>query len=631
MKILIFFLTLLPMAVTGQINYTSYQFDIDVAAETQPYPIYWNSTGFTPGDLLLEKDMQLALDYLSAVPNEGLRYVRPHWMLNLVGSRNIESDRPEFNFEKLDAALDEMIHRGLKPIFEIMGYPYISWEISSNEYDEAAQGQKNQERQWIPDFNNDKDIKKWNNFIKTLIQHLESRYGVEELKSWYFECTNEPDIHKYFWKHGIPALLNYWDATSEAIKAVNNEYQFGGPGTARGVSEEFKAVLNHCEHGTNAITGEKGAVLDFISVHRKFKPYEMVDREIECIEYIREHHPALVNLPFWNDESDPMAGWSKQYWWRAHPWYAAFVAESVNAHNRLIIDSMDVNYRILSNDNGFLGNWYKRTQLARFKNSDQPNQFWLFKKPVLTVMTMLALSEGERLPVNGSPTTREHTVVNASRTKTGEVVLIVSNKPDFGEVHNNWVSNKNMLPEQKTAHDAQGAIVQLTLNNLDFQQPVLTYVNLDYLHGNAHLAWEQLGKPDTISSSLYEAIAANMDPVIMESLEIDAFGNLRLTMSPSSISMVIISEQKNMTIPNPEISGINDYKGYNGEPAKFISWKQADQGIVTYDVYASYDGKPFEKVNPYPLFDCGYLDVLPEKTMDVEYMIKARIPGKLME
>lgn len=628
MKSILLFLLLAPFCVNGQIKYDNYNFEIDFNSEPEAYPIYWNITGFTPGDLLFQKDMQLTLDYLSAIPNEGLLYVRPHWMLNLIGSRNIESKTPEFNFGKLHTALDEMINRGLKPVFEIMGYPYLSWEIPENKYDETAQGQKNEAGQWIPDFNDKKELKKWHEFIKTLILHLEDRYGSEELKTWFFECTNEPDIHKHFWQHGIPALLNYWDATSEAIKAINTDYQFGGPGTARGLSDEFKAVLDHCENAKNAITGKKGAVLDFISVHRKFSPYEMVDREIECINYIREHHPAFSDLPFWNDEADPMAGWSKQYWWRTHPWYSAFVTQSINAHNRLIIDSMDVNYGILSNDNGFLGDWYKRTQLARFKNPDQPDQFWLFKKPVLTVMTMLALSEGERLPVTGNKTTRNNTVINASRTNTDEIVIIVTNKPDFGEVHNNWVSNKDMLPEQKTAHDAEGSIVQLTLNNLGIQQPVVTYVNLDYFHGNAHLAWEQLGKPDTISASLYKNIAANMDPVIMESLKVNKLGNLRLTMPPSSISMIIISGQKNSALPNPEIIRMNNYKGYNGEPANFITWKQSEQGIAIYDVYASYDEKPFEKVNPYPLLDCGYLDVLPENVNGAKYRIEARFPGK---
>ena len=169
MKTILLFLLLVPVAVMGQIQYDTYNFEVDCNSETKTYPVYWNITGFTPGDLLFQKDMQLTLDYLSAIPNKGLLYVRPHWMLNLVGSRNIESKTPEFNFKKLDAALDEMINRGLKPVFEIMGYPYLIWEIPENKYDEAAQGQKNEVGQWIPDFNDKIELEKWHEFIKTLI------------------------------------------------------------------------------------------------------------------------------------------------------------------------------------------------------------------------------------------------------------------------------------------------------------------------------------------------------------------------------------------------------------------------------------------------------------------------------
>lgn len=626
MKTILFFFLFAPVLLMGQIQYDTYSFEIDFNSESKPYPNYWNSTGFTPGDLFLQKDMQQTLDYLSAIPNEGLRYVRPHWMLNLVGSRNIDKGNPVFNFEKLDAALDEMVNRGLKPIFEVMGYPSLTWDISVNQYDDAAQGQKNQSRQWIPDFSNEDELMQWHEFVKLFVKHLENRYGEEELKAWYFECTNEPDIG-HFWKKGIPELLNYWDATSEAIKSVNEDYIFGGPGTARGLSDEFKAVLEHCEKGINAITGEKGAVLDFISVHRKFRPYEMIDREAECINYIREHHPVFSGLPFWNNEADPMAGWSKQYWWRAHPWYGAFVTQSVNAHNRFIIDSMKVNYHILSNDNGFMGDWYKRTHLARYKNQEDPEQFWLFKKPVLTVMTMLALSEGQRYEVKGYKSTRQNTVLDASRAETGEIVLILTNKPEFGPVHNNWVSQKDINPEQKKMHDSQGAIVQLQLRNVDIENPVMTYVNLNYIHGNPHNAWEQLGEPDTISAEMYKTIAANMDPVIMESLQVNDFGNLRVTMPPSSISMIIISEEKQNAPSTPEITGIKDYKGFNGETTKFIRWEQVNDGIALYNVFASYDGGPFEIVNPYPLFDCGYLDVMPDNANDVVYRIEARYIG----
>lgn len=624
---LIFALSLICLSVHSQISYKVYDYTIDFTEPGIQYKNYWNATGFTPGELLFRDDMQLTLDYLSTTPNKGILYVRPHWMLNLVGSRYAGTSQATYNFETLGDALEVLTSRGLKPIFEVMGFPYKVWEPDAGRYDDAAQSQQNHAGQWIPDFEREEDILLWYDFIKQMVIYLEKRFGADELKSWFFECTNEPDIHQHFWDLGIPALLNYWDATSEAIKAVNNNYIFGGPGTALGVSDEFKAVLAHCDTGTNAITGRQGSVIDYISVHRKFLPYEMVDRELECINYIREHHPRFTDLPFWNDEADPMAGWSRSYWWRPHPWYGAFVVQSVDAHNRLLIDSANVSYQMLLNDNGFMGNWYQRTQLARFINHDGPDRelnFWLFKKPVLTVMSMLSLSEGIRYQVEGYNSTREDVIVIPSITKNGDVILMVANKPEFGPVHNEWENNPYINSEQKVLHDPNGAIVNLNLHGLGFEQPRMRHFRLDALHGYAHGAWKSLGSPDTITSNIYKLIAAHMEPVLMENRKTENADEVKLTLPPSSISMIVISEDNQENESNakfPDILHINKYRGYNGEVKNFIRWEQVQNSLVMYNVYASYDGSGFTRINPSPLLNNGYLDVWPEGTNTAEYRI----------
>jgi len=465
----------------------------------------------------------------------------------------------------------------------------------------------------------------WYEFIRSLVLHLEERYGEETLKKWYFECTNEPDI-KSFWDKGTPALLNYWDATSEAIKSVNPDYQFGGPGTARGLTDELKAVLAHCDSGTNAITGETGSVLDFISIHRKFLPYRMVDEEIKAIDYIRKNHPRYKDLPFWNDEADPTWGWNQTYWWRNHPWYAAFVVLSLDVHNRLLIDSMDVNFGILLNDHGFLGDWYRRTLMARYTNPDNPDMFWLFKKPVLSVKTMLALGEGRRFEVEGYLSTRENIVMIPSRAHTGEVVIVLANQPDFGVVHDNRNQNVDIPPHQMSVHDNQGASIALSLKNMGFDNPELIKVKLDAMHGYAHGAWKRIGKPDTITTDIYRSIAANMDPVVVEeglSMEGSEKENLHVILPPSSITMLIIRDrQEDVNLPEPKINAIKEYTGYNGEKKNFISWQQAEGAIVRYNVYASYNGTAYQRINPYPLFDLGYLDVLPENVDIADYRIE---------
>ena len=50
-----------------------------------------------------------------------------------------------------------------------------------------------------------------------------------------------------------------------------------------------------------------------------------------------------------------------------------------------------------------------------------------------------------------------------AKSKTGEIVLLLINKPEFGPPHNNWKNNENITLEQKRLHDPNGASVNLSL------------------------------------------------------------------------------------------------------------------------------------------------------------------------
>lgn len=620
-KLLCLFI-LLPLGILAQKKYSEVNLEVDFSGKSKTYQNYWNSTGFTPSSLMAREDMQQTLDYISALPNQGIKYIRIHFLLNLVGSRNMETSHPEFNFEKLDAAFDAMVSRGLKPIFEIMGFPKNEWVAAESSYDKDAQRQENDVRQWVPDFHKKQDYRKWHEFVKTLVTHLEKRYGVEELKSWYFECTNEANS-KGFWKQDIPALLNYWDATSEAVKAVNPGYRVGGPDTSSQMCGEFKSFLRHCDNGDNVITGKKGAPLDFITVHCKERPYQMVNLENEHVKFIRDNTPRFKDLPFGNDEADPIVGWSRRFWWRADAWYGACIVSSIDAHNRLSADSLGINYALLSNDNGFMGDWYMRTHLAKFEDKGNEGRFWLFKQPSLTAMTFLALCTGERYEVKGYSSTRETTVVIPVKTLTGDIVLLVANKPEFGDLTGGNPSQVHISPKQSSTVDAQGTVVNIDLKNIGLKNFNYSRIQLDNMNGNSFTAWTALGQPDTISRDQYQMIAANMEPVIMESRKMNDLSSLKLIMSPSSVCLIVLSKDKGKP-EQPKIWSVKEYAGYNGEKTNFVRWQQTAGQIVTYDLYASYDGAAFVKVNPSPLLDCGFLNLLPEGTNKVEYKVMAR-------
>ena len=48
----------------------------------------------------------------------------------------------------------------------------------------------------------------------------------------------------------------------------------------------------------------------------------MRGQERNFFRVIREKHPRFADLPFFNDEADPISGWGKYLSWRPGPIYA---------------------------------------------------------------------------------------------------------------------------------------------------------------------------------------------------------------------------------------------------------------------------------------------------------------------
>lgn len=601
---------------------------VDFSKEGKEFPIYWNSTGFSPADFFKRQDMQLALAYYGTSPNNGIKWIRPHYMLNLIGTEGIRSDNPKYNWTRFDQAFDQIINNGMKPIFEIMGYPSLDLLSEPGDYNDAFQGLNSSSKKgrFKPDYTNKEDLLLWKRFVKDVALHLIERYGEEEVLSWYFEVQNEPDI-KFFSLESVEELLNYYDATSEGLKAAHKKIIFGGPGTAKGLSKEFKALLAHCDTGTNILTGEKGVRLDFISVHRKFLPKSMVDWTAEIIKYISDYHPKFNDTPFMNDEADPMAGWSKWLWWRADTWYAAFIPHCIDLHNQLIIDDLNNNFVILSNDNAFMGNWYQRTHFARFTNNKSlSDSIYLIKQPVYTVMHMLASMGKTRYDVKGFKSGGQNAGIIATKRDNGDIVLLAYNKPVIGLINNNWESEDSINSHQHKMYNAQSEVLSVQLNNLPNASNLkYTEYRLDNNNGNAYAKWVEMGKPELPTTKQFIELSEVSDPVISTNpKEMKTSKNsveLSIDLQEASVAMIVLSDSKR----KEDASSVGDlrireFTGLNGEKMNFVSWDGVkDENLKGYKVSCTYDGETFEDISNI-ILEQGFLHI--PKNENVQYSVK---------
>ena len=97
----------------------------------------------------------------------------------------------------------------------------------------------------------------WRDLVDAFIRHIEGRYGKDEVRSWYFEVWNEPNLSG-FWEGGDQkAYFELYDLTAKTIKNIDPRLRVGGPSTAGAAwVPEFLAHVN-----------QSGAAVDFVTTH----------------------------------------------------------------------------------------------------------------------------------------------------------------------------------------------------------------------------------------------------------------------------------------------------------------------------------------------------------------------------
>jgi L-iduronidase len=147
---------------------------VDAGRVLGPLPKFWRCTGFTPAELLLLPEMRQTLSFLGAVPNRGLEFVRVHYLLDLIVAKRTGATIA-YDWALFDEALAAIVERGLRPFFELMGNP-------SNLFD---------------DFSDMEQVRAWRDLVAELASRCIARYGRDEVRAWWFETWNEPDLP--FW------------------------------------------------------------------------------------------------------------------------------------------------------------------------------------------------------------------------------------------------------------------------------------------------------------------------------------------------------------------------------------------------------------------------------------------------
>ena len=175
------------------------------------------------------------------------KYIRMHGLLidDMAVYREDNKGNPEYNYQYVDVLFDYILSIDMKPFVELGFMP------------SALASGKETIFWWKGNVTPPKDYKKWGDLIRNLTQHFTERYGAEEVKTWYFEVWNEPNLTPGFWTGTQAEYFKLYDYSTRAIKSVNPDYKVGGPGTAGAAWES--EMIDFCE--------KNKVPIDFISTH----------------------------------------------------------------------------------------------------------------------------------------------------------------------------------------------------------------------------------------------------------------------------------------------------------------------------------------------------------------------------
>ncbi len=219
-------------------------FRCDCSHSIGALPHFWEHTvGSDHAPMALRADWQKQLQRCHK--ELGFGHVRFHDLLSDdMGTLVNEQGRLLYSFFNVDQILDFLLSIGIKPFVELSFMP--SALSSGNTVVFKYQANVTPPR----------DYKQWATLIRDIFTHWVERYGVAQVRTWFFEVWNEPNLAA-FWTGTQADYFKLYRYTVEAIKQVDDQLRVGGPATAN--DQWVTEFLDFCD--------QHQLPADFVSTH----------------------------------------------------------------------------------------------------------------------------------------------------------------------------------------------------------------------------------------------------------------------------------------------------------------------------------------------------------------------------
>lgn len=482
---------------------------IDASARRGPLTTMWAFYGHDEPNYTYMPDGRKLLAELAALSPVPV-HVRVHNLLTTGdgmpalkwGSTNAYTEdangRPVYDWRIVDRIFDTYLERKMKPLIQIGFMPKaLSTKPEPYQHNWAAgvQGRPLFTGWAYPPT----DYAKWGELVYQWARHTVQRYGMNEVRTWYWEVWNEPDIG--YWQGTPEEFQKLYDYAADGLKRALPEARIGGPEVtgpngAR-TQQILKDFIEHCLRGVNNATGKIGAPLDFVTFHAKGAPRVFEDHvrmgisnQLKAISngfQIVASYPELRDTPIVIGESDPEGcaacsmRTNPENAYRNGTMYSSYTAAQI-ARTFELADLHKVN---LLGSVTWAFEFENQPYFAGFRDLATNG----IDKPVLNVFRMLGKMRGERVAVTSTSAAGVESVRDEGVRGRSDVYALASRSERAMEVLV-WNYHDDDVP-------AASADITVTIGGLAAGTPMVTQYRVDDRHSNSYEVWKQMGSPQS--------------------------------------------------------------------------------------------------------------------------------------
>lgn len=531
------------LAMAAGAQETAIRISADAGGPGQPLTHFWSKVvgaGRANEGLRATWQEELA----TAKRYDGFEYVRFHGLFHddMFVYREDEQGRPVYNFQYIDDLFDRMLDKGVRPFVELSFSPS---EMATK---------KATTMWWKANGSPPKNYNKWAALVHATVEHWVARYGINEVRQWYFEVWNEPNLQGFFYGGTQQQYFELYKVTAQTIKKIDPQLRVGGPTTS---NFELDTAALQAAQATGkpfdpmkipwrpvwiedflAYCKANNLPVDFVSTHPYPQDFTIEDPGTHKVEHLRRSvnstHDDLATLRRMIDASPYPHAQIELTEWSSSPSPLDHTHDSLAAGAFIVKTNLDSIGLVDS-----LSYWVFTDVFEENRKTDSVFHgcFGLINyqeivKPAFHAYRFLNELGDETLKrTDGAIVTRDKA--------SGRITALAYNYPP---------EEKIALPETMTlaeadALDASGSARELHLH-LRRLKPNASFEieTLDHAHGDAVAVWEAMGKPEPPNRAQTKLLRKAAWATKKEVVRSDDSGALDVDRAIAPWSLVLVKE-----------------------------------------------------------------------------------------